>query len=226
LDEEAVRVVSSLPNWEPGKQNGQPVDVDGYAIPVDFELKDYTPKVQSVASNLVVPGTLYIVDGKETTSIKDIPPGDIEKFDVLNRASSTAIYGQKGRDGVIVITTKKNKITSELELRRFIAENIKYPVEARKKGLHGITGTVIDPGKFNSIVSGENYTREKVYNLPGVVVVGYGGNEVPSFDPETDIPLLLKEVERVRQMLPEIDIPGLEGKLIGISVEFELQPER
>lgn len=52
---------------------------------------------------------LYIVDGFQVSSINDIPPGDIESIDVLKDASSTAIYGSKGANGVILITTKTGK---------------------------------------------------------------------------------------------------------------------
>ena len=38
LDQEAVRVVSNLPKWKPGKQNGQPVPV-WFFVPVNFRLK-------------------------------------------------------------------------------------------------------------------------------------------------------------------------------------------
>ena len=49
---------------------------------------------------------LYIVDGFPVGSIKDIAPTDIESIDVLKDASSTAIYGARGANGVIIITTK------------------------------------------------------------------------------------------------------------------------
>ncbi len=52
---------------------------------------------------------LFIVDGFQVSSINDIPPGDIESFDLLKDASSTAIYGAKGANGVILITTKSGK---------------------------------------------------------------------------------------------------------------------
>ncbi len=52
---------------------------------------------------------LYIVDGFQVSSIGDIPPGDIETIDVLKDASSTAIYGAQGANGVILITTKSGK---------------------------------------------------------------------------------------------------------------------
>lgn len=49
---------------------------------------------------------LYIVDGFPVTSISDITPTDIEDITVLKDASSTAIYGSRGANGVILITTK------------------------------------------------------------------------------------------------------------------------
>ena len=52
---------------------------------------------------------LYIVDGFQVNNINDIPPGDIQSIDVLKDASSTAIYGAKGANGVILVTTKSGK---------------------------------------------------------------------------------------------------------------------
>lgn len=50
---------------------------------------------------------LYIVDGIMLSSIDDIAPDDIERIDVLKDASSTAIYGSRGANGVVIVTTKK-----------------------------------------------------------------------------------------------------------------------
>ncbi len=49
---------------------------------------------------------LYIVDGFQVPNINDIPPTDIASIDVLKDASLTAIYGAKGGNGVVVVTTK------------------------------------------------------------------------------------------------------------------------
>lgn len=49
---------------------------------------------------------LYIVDGFQQDNINDIPPTDIKSIDVLKDASLTAIYGAKGGNGVVVVTTK------------------------------------------------------------------------------------------------------------------------
>ncbi len=53
---------------------------------------------------------LYVVDGFPVSyTIDDINPADIESIDVLKDASATAIYGVRGANGVIQITTRKGK---------------------------------------------------------------------------------------------------------------------
>ncbi len=54
---------------------------------------------------------LYVVDGMviQNGGIDNINPSDIETIDVLKDASATAIYGSRGANGVILITTKKGK---------------------------------------------------------------------------------------------------------------------
>ena len=49
---------------------------------------------------------LYIVDGFPVESISDIPASDIQSIDVLKDAFSTAIYGSRGANGVVLVTTK------------------------------------------------------------------------------------------------------------------------
>ena len=52
---------------------------------------------------------LYVIDGLWTDNIRDLNPNDIATLNVLKDASSTAIYGARGANGVIQITTKKGK---------------------------------------------------------------------------------------------------------------------
>ena len=52
---------------------------------------------------------LLIVDGFPVETISDIPATDIEDITVLKDASSTAIYGSRGANGVIIVTTKSGK---------------------------------------------------------------------------------------------------------------------
>lgn len=52
---------------------------------------------------------MILVDGFERNNIDDLNIEDIESFSVLKDASATAIYGSKGANGVILITTKHGK---------------------------------------------------------------------------------------------------------------------
>ncbi len=52
---------------------------------------------------------MIIVDGAETMSLNSVLPGDIETMTVLKDAASSAIYGSRAANGVILITTKKGK---------------------------------------------------------------------------------------------------------------------
>ncbi|HEX8327713.1 MAG TPA: TonB-dependent receptor [Hymenobacter sp.] len=52
---------------------------------------------------------LYVVDGVQTGDISFLLPTDIESTEILKDASATAIYGSRGANGVVLITTKHGK---------------------------------------------------------------------------------------------------------------------
>ena len=52
---------------------------------------------------------MYVVDGVITGSIANLNPNDIESFDIMKDAASSAIYGSNAANGVVFITTKKGK---------------------------------------------------------------------------------------------------------------------
>ncbi|WP_281613762.1 TonB-dependent receptor [Flammeovirga sp. SubArs3] len=52
---------------------------------------------------------LYVVDGMQVDNINFLNPNDIESMEVLKDAASSAIYGARGANGVVMITTKKGK---------------------------------------------------------------------------------------------------------------------
>jgi TonB-dependent starch-binding outer membrane protein SusC len=67
---------------------------------------------------------LILVDGVEYGSTLDLNPSDIESYDVLKDAASTAIYGTKGANGVIIITTKRGKAGKTIvNFNTFISSN-------------------------------------------------------------------------------------------------------
>lgn len=54
-------------------------------------------------------GPLYVIDGLIVNDVNHLNPTEIESMQVLKDASAAAIYGARGANGVIVITTKKGK---------------------------------------------------------------------------------------------------------------------
>ena len=52
---------------------------------------------------------LVMVDGIETPNFNTIDPNEIESISILKDASATAVYGVRGANGVILITTKRGK---------------------------------------------------------------------------------------------------------------------
>lgn len=54
---------------------------------------------------------LYVVDGKEVSEIKNLNQNSIESIEVLKDSSAITLHGDKGKNGVVIITTKKTKET-------------------------------------------------------------------------------------------------------------------
>ncbi|WP_168355335.1 SusC/RagA family TonB-linked outer membrane protein [Bacteroides acidifaciens] len=56
---------------------------------------------------------LFVIDGfpvEDTSASSTLNPSDIESIDFLKDASATAIYGARGANGVVIVTTKKGKV--------------------------------------------------------------------------------------------------------------------
>jgi TonB-linked SusC/RagA family outer membrane protein len=73
---------------------------------------------------------LFIIDGMMGGRFEDLNPSDIETVDILKDASSTAIYGAQGSNGVIIITTKKGtpgKTSVSYDAYVGVNSNVQYP---------------------------------------------------------------------------------------------------
>ncbi|MGY3089387.1 TonB-linked SusC/RagA family outer membrane protein [Hymenobacter sp. UYAg731] len=70
------------------------------------------PKVRIRGTGTLLGGAepLYVVDGVQTTDIRNLSNADIATIDVLKDASAAAIYGVRGANGVIIVTTKQGKL--------------------------------------------------------------------------------------------------------------------
>lgn len=66
-------------------------------------------RIRGVGSISAGTDPLYVIDGFPGDNIQMLNPNDIETIDVLKDASATAIYGSRGANGVVIITTKRGK---------------------------------------------------------------------------------------------------------------------
>lgn len=120
MNAEAVRVLMLSPKWTPGTDNNNKPVRTSYTVPINFtlEIEDNSDNkagsLDSVLNKMHVNGhqPLYVVDGKKYLSgnpLPNIDPNNIASIEVLKDKTATAIYGDAGKNGVIIITTKKKK---------------------------------------------------------------------------------------------------------------------
>ena len=105
---------------------------------------------------------LIIVDGVEYTGSLDIPASDIESMDILKDASSTAIYGTKGANGVIIITTKRGQAgKTRVNFSAYLA--MKSPTSA-VKSMYGQTEVQrwVDRANYQADLASGNWGTSNV----------------------------------------------------------------
>jgi iron complex outermembrane receptor protein len=107
-------------------------------------------------------GPLFVVDGfpigidgtsASTSALNFLNPEDIESMDVLKDASATAIYGSRGANGVILITTKKGKsgvsnitVSSNFGVSNLSTEIPVFTADEFRKNVVAIGGKLEDRG--------------------------------------------------------------------------------
>jgi TonB-linked SusC/RagA family outer membrane protein len=104
---------------------------------------------------------IYVVDGAIVGDISFLSPNDIESTEILKDASATAIYGSRGANGVILVTTRKGK-----EGKSNISFNTYMGVQNRWRALDlmqrdEFVKTIID---LNNVGSEKNFFRNNGFN--------------------------------------------------------------
>lgn len=106
---------------------------------------------------------LYLVDGVPTTDISYLNSANIERVDVLKDAASAAIYGARGANGVVLITTKKGKAGASL-----ITFDAYYGVQNAYRKLPMLNSqeyaTIMNEASINSGVA-PLFTQDEIKNL-------------------------------------------------------------
>ncbi|MES2268237.1 MAG: TonB family protein [Bacteroidota bacterium] len=130
IDKEALRVMKISPAWKPGIQDGNTVRT-AYTIPITFALAaddkpaktGYVPAketgffLRDTNSNSPIinikalkdSDPIYVLNGKiiNEGEMKLLNPNNIESMSILKDKPATALYGASGKNGVVLITTKR-----------------------------------------------------------------------------------------------------------------------
>ena len=176
IDEEALRVINSLPAWIPGKQKGKAINVQ-YTLPVNFRLKA-PEKADMQKAAFILNGRLMPADfDKSSIDPKSIKSVDVIKPDSNSKTSGiTDKYREFAKNGVIIMQTNQpekdslrqkedNKIYTmveqmpvfpggERELLNFINRKLKYPSEAvrnREQGKVILRFVINKTGKVENV---------------------------------------------------------------------------
>jgi TonB family protein len=175
---------------------------------------------------------LYVVDGVVTKNIEQILPENIERIDVLKDQSATSIYGDKGKNGVIIINSKtkynseSGEIISQYKATNKQGDSVFYKVDKLPEfpgGEMALRNFLASEIKYPEIAR-ENGIHGKAYVTFIVTKKGKvtDAKIARGIDPELD-----EEALRVINKLPDWK-PGIhQGKPVNVSytvtVYFELE---
>ena len=96
--------------------------------------QDIQIRVRGAASVNANSDPLYVVDGMPMNTLAGINPSDIESMEVLKDAASAAIYGSRGSNGVVMVTTKQGR-----KGKASVSLNATYGVQTLEKKLDTMT---------------------------------------------------------------------------------------
>lgn len=116
-----------------------------------------TIRIRGTGTALAGTATLFVVDGVLTDDISNINTSDITNVDILKDASATAIYGSRGANGVVIITTKKGEsgkmsINYNVSVGTRSAANLVKMANATEYAnyVSAASGKIIQPGQIST----------------------------------------------------------------------------
>ena len=149
----------------------------------DMQITDSKPTVPSytdtVAYNIELHNNfLYVIDGKVHTqhlSEVNLSPDDIESISILKNESALEAYGEEGRNGVIIITTKKNARpsnsstlnTSTLNLNNTTENTPMLIIDGKKYAPGEYDSSKLDPNDIESVSVLKNQSALEMYGEDG-----------------------------------------------------------
>lgn len=150
-DEEVLRLVNQMPRWKPGVKDGKAISVQ-YSLPVNYKLEGKE-----------IPNTLEsdrdIIEQKKQKN-----PSQLEEITVVGygtKKTDTATLPKEGEEVFKVVEemprfpgcedmageTDEKKACADKKMLEFVYQNIKYPKEAREKGIEGMAVVSFIVGK-------------------------------------------------------------------------------
>lgn len=153
-DAEGLRVIKMMPTWTPGRQDGRNVPVY-FTLPIVYKLQKGLGDVKTPV--LIVDGTSMPYSMlKDTNQLK---PSNIKSINILKDSAAIAVYGPRGKNGVILVETiaavaKRDSAINEdrpvygvevmpqypggeQALLAFIKNNLRYPQSDAQTGTQG-----------------------------------------------------------------------------------------
>jgi TonB family protein len=149
IDAEALRVIQLSGKWIPGEQRGKKVK-QRIVLPIVFSLGNPAEigvdaphtsgaSFQSSFDTSEEFNGLILIDGKEATieELKAIPTNRVKQINVIKQPEKTAVYGEKGKNGVLEVFTNKTLGSSaklEIQGDLFIQKGSKVDKPAEPQG--------------------------------------------------------------------------------------------
>ncbi len=132
----------------------------------------------------VIDGVPMFVDSNALNPLMNIAPNDIESIDVLKDASATAIYGSRGANGVIIVTTKNGrkgeKATVEAGYTLSIANPVKMFEPLNNQEFRSLQEEILRNTMDAYNYDMANYTMTTQYSMmfDPTILMAYGNFEV------------------------------------------------
>jgi len=140
---EATGAITSVPGEEAALRHAVRVEellrgrVAGVQVLPDGR-GGFSVRIRGAGGILTSGEPLYVVDGMPMTdagfanALAGIAPQDVARIDVLKDAASTSIYGSRGANGVIVITTRRRRATASQQ-REHLTRGARYTYTRRQR---------------------------------------------------------------------------------------------
>lgn len=190
-DRPVTSVTAALEGNAPGVQVNNSVGTPGSSP---------TIRIRGFNSFTTAQNPLYVVDGVPYEgAIADLNPADIESMSVLKDAASCALYGNRGANGVILITTKKAKNVGKVDVTLQVRQGMynrglpfydrldanTWMEQSLKARANGLVSVGEAPNYQEALLLASesfisNFVKENIYGVPDNELFDAEGNLIPT----------------------------------------------